>query len=146
MDEKIGWIKLHRKMLTNPIAGRPAWAWLWIVLLLLANHDEKENFIWMGKKINLKRGQFITGRKKLKQLSGVPETTIERVLDYLEKDSQIGQQKKNKFRLITITNWDKYQISGQQTDNKRTQSRSIRNKERIQGEVVKLAEKFKIHA
>ncbi len=116
-----GWILLHRKILDNPIGKNPTWAWLWIVLLLLASHKEKEAFIWNGKPIKLKKGQFITGRKKLKELTGIPETTIERVLNYLEKNGhQIEQQKTTKFRLITILNWDKYQKLDIKADNRRT--------------------------
>lgn len=116
-----GWILLHRKILENPICKNPTWAWLWIILLLLASHTEKKDFIWNGKPIKLKKGQFITGRKKLKEITGIPETTIERVLNYLEKSGhQIEQQKTTKFRLITILNWDKYQKLDTKADNRRT--------------------------
>jgi hypothetical protein len=115
-----GWIKLHRKLLDNPLKNKPAWAWLWIVLLLLANHDEKDSFIWNNKKINLEQGQFITGRKKLNEITGIPETTIERILNYLESEHQIGQQKTKKYRLITIVKWKDYQKSDNKSDNRRT--------------------------
>lgn len=116
-----GWILLHRKLLDNPICKNPTWAFLWIVLLLLASHKEKDDFIWNGKITKLKKGQFITGRKKLKELTNIPETTIERALTYLEKSGhQIGQQKTTKFRLITILNWDKYQKLDSKADNRRT--------------------------
>ena len=111
-----GWIKLHRKILDNPISHRPQWAWIWVVLLLLASHDDKESFIFDDQQMHLKKGQFITGRKKLSQITGVSETTVERVLDYLEKSRQIGQQKNTKNRVITILNWELYQ----NVDNKRT--------------------------
>jgi biotin operon repressor len=116
-----GWISLHRKLLENPVCKNPAWAWLWVVLLLLASHKEKDDFIWNGKVIKLKKGQFITGRKKLKELTNIPETTIERALTYLEKSGhQIEQQKTTKFRLITILNWEKYQQVDSKADNRRT--------------------------
>lgn len=75
----------------------------------------------------VKPGQLVTGREKLSKQTGIPGTTIERMLDYLETGQQIGQQKTTKFRIITIINWQKYQIddkggqqTGQQVDNKRT--------------------------
>ena len=105
-----GWIKLHRKLLSNPIMKRPSWAWLWVVLLLKANHNEKK-MIWNDNIVIVKEGQFITGRKELSKETGIPETTIERILDFLETGHQIGQQKKNKFRLITIVNWKEYQTT-----------------------------------
>ena len=112
-----GWIKLHRKILKNPICTKPTWAWLWVVLLLLANHEEGDSFIWNGQIMKLNKGQFVTGRKKLKELTGIPESTIERALTHFEKiGQQIEQQKTTKYRLITILNWNDYQ----KTDNRRT--------------------------
>jgi len=118
-----GFIFLHRKILENPIAQNPTIAWLWITLLLLANH-QNHKIIWNKEEITIKRGQLLTGRKQLSQQTGIPETTIERHLDYLAKNGhQIEQQKTNKFRIITILNWDTYQkrtpkrtTNGQQMD------------------------------
>ena len=72
--------------------------------------------MWNNNTIIVKEGQFITGRKELSKVTGIPETTIERILEYLEKEHQIGQQKTTKYRLITVVNWKEYQIK----DNKRT--------------------------
>lgn len=128
--ENNGWIKLHRKMLDNPLCQKPHYAWIWIYLLLICNHEDQQ-FIWNGEKRTVKRGEVITGRINISQNTGVPETTVERILNYLEKDGQIGQQKTNKFRLITIKNYDRYQevrtTNGQQADNKRTQTRMNKN-------------------
>jgi len=130
-----GWIKLHRKLLDNPIAKKPAWAWLWVILLLLASHDDKESFIWNGKEVVLKKGQFVTGRKKLAQLSGISETTIERALKWLESGQQIGQQKTTKYRLITILKWEEYQKVDTRLDNRRTtdgqQTDTIKNLKKV---------------
>ncbi len=111
-----GWIKLHRKLLDNPIAKKHQWLALWVTLLLLANHNNRNKFIWLGKEVEQKAGEFITGRKALKEQTGIPETTIERILDYLVSSGQIGQQKTTKYRLITILKWNEYQ----KVDNKRT--------------------------
>ena len=110
-----GWIKLHRDI--------ENWAWFndskmfhfWIILLMMANH---KNNNWNGHSI--KKGQLLTGRKALSRKANVSESTIERWLNRLEKEQQILQEKTNKFRKITILNWEKYQEFEQQTDNKRT--------------------------
>ena len=127
MENDSGWIKLHRKLLDNPLASRPDWAWLWVVLLLLANHDDEYSFIWNGESKKLSKGQFITGRKKLSEITHIPETTIERILAHLEKTRQIGQQKTTKYRLITILNWKIYQ----NMDNKRTTNGHIQEHNNI---------------
>jgi len=117
-----GWIKLHRKILENPIAGRANYLALWVTLLLKANHKEKK-MIWNNDVIVISEGQFITGRKELSKESGIPETTIEDILKYLETRHQIRQQKTTKYRLITIVNWIKHQSSDSTSDNKATTKR-----------------------
>jgi len=117
-----GWIKLHRKWLENPIAQKPYYGHLWITLLLKAAYKQSE-FIWNNDKHLLKPGQLMTGRKKLSEQTGIPESTVERILTYLENEQQIEQQKTNKFRIITIRNWEKYQSFGKannKVDDKRT--------------------------
>ena len=115
-----GWIKLHRKILTNVISKKPEYLALWLLLLILANHQKKQFFIFNSKKNKLRLGEFITGRKKLAKISGINESKIERILKYLEIEQQIEQQTFNKFRLIHIVNWKKYQKSEQLVNNKRT--------------------------
>jgi len=117
-----GWIKLHRKLLENPIAQRSQYWHLWTFLLLKVSHKTTE-FIWNGKKQTLKSGQLLTGRKQLSLDTGISGSTIERILSYLESEHQIEQQKTNKFRIIAVKNWEKYQNTQggeQQADNKRT--------------------------
>ena len=114
-----GWVKLHRKLLDNPIIKKSSYLALWIVLLLKANHRDNK-MIWNNNIIVIKEGQFITGRKELSKETSIPETTIERILKYLENGQQIEQQKTTKYRLITIINWKDYQTKNTKTDNKRT--------------------------
>lgn len=103
-----GWVKIHRKLLQNPIARRPAYAWLWITLLIKANHRQTK-IIFNGKETQLSPGSLLTGRDKLAKETGIPATTIERILNFLEKEGKIGQQKTNKFRIIKVKNWGQYQ-------------------------------------
>lgn len=136
--EMKGWIKLHRKLLFNPIMSRPNYLSLWVNLLLKANHEETK-MIWNGGVIIIKEGQFIGGRKGLAKQTGISESTVEDILRFLEKEGQIRQQKTNKYRLITILNWKEYQsnptTSRQQSNNKPTQTRMIKkDKEDIAAE------------
>ena len=97
--------------------------------------------MWNGEMIIIKDGQFLAGRKELSKETGIPETTIETILSFFEKEGQIRQQKTTKFRIITVLNWKQYQVEkefGQQTDNRRTtdgqQSDTNKNKENIEKE------------
>ncbi len=120
--ENSGWIKLHRKLLAKGYYRNSQYVHLWVHLLLLANHKEHE-YMHDGGIVLIKEGQLITGRKQLSEATGIPETTIERILKMLESEHQIGQQKTNKYRVITILNWKEHQertgertTNGQQTD------------------------------
>lgn len=87
---------------------------LWIHLLLSANWSEKEELLG-GKPILCQAGEFTTGRKQLSRDTGIDEYKIERALTYFEKiEQQIAQRKTSTNRLISILNWDKYQIIAQQ--------------------------------
>lgn len=114
-----GWIKLHRKILENPIVRKPHYFALWVVLLLKANHKDNK-MIWNNNIIVVKEGQFITGRKELSEETSIPESTIEDILKFLERQHQIQQQKTTKFRLITILNWKDYQNPDIKSNNKAT--------------------------
>lgn len=108
-----GYIKLYRSLSNKGWYKKSDYLHLWIHLLLKANHRDNE-FFWNGKNINVKSGQFITGRTKLALETGINESKIERILTFFEKsEQQIEQQKSNTSRLITITYWHDYQISEQ---------------------------------
>jgi hypothetical protein len=117
--EKIGYIKIHRCLLDNPISKKPNYAWLWIVLLLKANHKPNK-FMWNNEIIIIREGQLITGRKQLAIETGISESSVDRILNFFENEHQIEQQKTNKFRLITVINWKDYQQNNIKTNNKRT--------------------------
>ncbi len=127
-------------MLDNPLIKKPCYCHLWNILLLLAQHKQSE-FIWNNKKWTLEKGQLLTGREKLAELSGIKEATVERILKYLENEHQITQLKTTKFRIITVVNWEIYQGESegeQQIDNKGTtdeqQADTYKNDKKIKNE------------
>ena len=128
MNTHNGWIKLHRCLLDDAVCQKSAYFRLWVVLLLRAAHKEHE-FIFNNQIHTLYPGQLITGRKKLSQQTGIPGTTIVRILKCFENGQRIKVKTTTKYSLITIINWEKYQSeasslhsSGHQMDNKRSAS------------------------
>lgn len=117
-----GYILLHKRLLEKEYFNNSAAVHLWIFLLLNANYEEHRATL-CGREVVIKRGQILTGRKKLSEKTGIPETTIERTLNVFQVGHQIGQQKTSKYRIISILNYDKFQkrtskrtANGQQTD------------------------------
>jgi hypothetical protein len=105
-----GWIKIHRCLLDKAFIKDAEKLSLWIVMLMLANHKVREE-MFKGKPFKCQPGQFTIGRNQLVELTGIDRNKIERTLTYFEKiEQQIEQQTCNKNRLITIKNWDLYQL------------------------------------
>jgi len=120
-----GYIKLYRNLLDNPIVSKPDYLAVWIYLLLSASYRET-SFILNNKIQTLKAGQLITGRKKISKATGVNELKVYRILNCFENEHQIEQQKNNRFTLITILNWDKFQGNG--TTNEHQIEQQMNNK------------------
>ena len=111
-----GWIKLHRKLLDNPIITKDSdYLSVWIYLLLNTTHKEYDT-LFKGKRITLKTGQLITGRKSISEKLKIDENKVQRILKTLENEQQIEQQSSNKSRLITIVSWNRYQQDEQQIE------------------------------
>ena len=116
-----GWIKIHRQLKEKAYYKDSEFIHLWLHLLLCANHNNGE-YLNGYEIIKLKKGQFVTGRKKLSLETGISESKIERILKVFESEQQIEQQTNSRSRVISILSWDKYQQSEQQTDSSRTAS------------------------
>jgi len=110
-----GYIKLWRCFERNAFANKPECVSLWLHMLCMANYTEKK-VVLGGKVVTLQPGQFATSRKSLSARVGISENKTERLLSLLKSEQQIKQQSFSKFRIITITNWDKYQNSEQQNE------------------------------
>jgi len=120
MEDK-SWIKLYRKIKEKGWYQNSKYVHLWVHILFRANHEEKE-FMFNGSIHKTKRGEFITGRKALSSETGIAESTIEDILKLFENEGQIQQQKNNKFRLITVLNYEKFQDKQQPANNQPTSS------------------------
>lgn len=103
-----GYIKLWRKIEDNFISHDPLYFSLFIWLLLLANHKEQQA-LFNGKVVSIKKGQVLTGRNKLVQITGINRSKIERILKHLKSEHMIEQQVSNRFRIISIANYEQYQ-------------------------------------
>ena len=100
----MSFIKLDRKI--------AEWEWftdsntlkLWIYLLVNAQYQDSSY-----KGIEVKRGQLITGRKKLAEQLEMSEQQIRTCLDHLQATNEITIKPTNKYSLITIEKYGLYQ-------------------------------------
>ena len=124
-----GFITVHRQMMKHWIWQEPEALKFWMALLLEANWEEKKT-MFNGSLLTVKRGQLVFGRIKYSIKLGISEKRIRRYLNLLEKDDMIGQQKTNKYTLISIVNYDGYQDKASQRPSKgqpRATSKQVNN-------------------
>lgn len=119
-----GYVSLHRCLLDSSWAKQPDFVTVWIFCLLSASYKERVFVTKGGLKIKLLPGDFVTSRESISKATGVQESKVERVLKTFKSEQQIEQQNRGIFRVISITNWNKYQVNEQQNEqhlnNKRT--------------------------
>lgn len=83
---------------------------LYIHCLLRANYADSE---WQG--ITIKRGQFVTGLKSLSQETGLTVKQLRSALDRLKRAGYVASKATNKYRIITVLNYDDIQIRASKT-------------------------------
>lgn len=117
-----GYIKLHRKIKDWDWYDDPATLSVWIHLLLSANYEDGE---WKG--VAIPRGALITSISNLSLECGLSVKQIRTCIERLKKGKQIDTKGASKWTIITVCNFDSYQLSdstegradGEQVDNKK---------------------------
>lgn len=139
-----GWLKLYRSILDSAVFQDAEVLKVWIWLLCNVAFEQHDTICY-GKVIHLKQGQIATGRKKIAQCTDLNETKVYRALTALKSLGNIEIKATNKYSIITVVNWDKYQDENgnrtaneqqtnskttteeQQGDSKRTQHKNGKN-------------------
>jgi len=125
-----GWFRVHRKIINNPIFNDMKLFRLWMICLAKATHTEHKQLV--GRQmVNLSPGEFVTGRFELhfeynnglKKSEMVSERTLWRWLKRLEEYEYLSIKSYNKYSVVTVDNWSKYQHSDQSNNHQVTTKR-----------------------
>lgn len=118
-----GYFLLHRSLFENPVVTKDADFFVtWIYILSQAEWKSGKKVEFGGETIELQAGQFTTGVSNqmlsdLKKVNkGLNVSKLNRVLKKLKIEKQIEQRSDHQCTLITVLNWDKYQISEQRNE------------------------------
>ena len=126
MKEDRTYIKIFRKML--------GWGWygdtntfrVFMHILLRANYEESE---YRGHKIGA--GECVFGRKAWAETLGLSEQEIRTAINHLKSTNEITTKSTNKFTIITVENWEFWQIeegkATKKTANKSTNEQPTSN-------------------
>ena len=105
MQRLNGFVKVHRKLVQ--------WGWyqdyvvkdLFLHLLLTASFRESQ---WMGRTIE--KGQVITSYAHLAEELGFSVRQIRTALNKLKSTGEVASESTNRYTIITVVNWEKYQV------------------------------------
>lgn len=134
MNDTKGWIKMHRKTLENNACVKDAdhlAIWCWI--LLKASYYSEEQWFG-GELINISEGQFLTTLREISDSLKINPSKVNRVLNFLESEKQIEKRSSNKKTLITVVNWDNYQLKEKQFEKKEKPKASEKTEKHRHGE------------
>lgn len=99
-----GWVTLHRKFLQWEWFDIPEMVKFFIYLLLMAGHSERK-----FRGIQLQRGEIITSTPTMMKDTKLSEQQIRTCIKRLKSTGEITCKSTNKFTIITICNYDRYQ-------------------------------------
>ena len=98
------WIKIFRELLQWEWFEKAEMVQLFIYLLLKASCEDKQ---WQG--ITVKRGQLVTSNGSMRRDLKLSEQQIRTCIKRLISTGEITYQSTNRYVIITIRNYDKYQ-------------------------------------
>ena len=141
-----GWLKLHRSIIDSAVFKDLEVLKIWIWLLCNASFDTHDT-LFFGKVITVHPGQIVTGRKKIAQSTDLNESKVYRALMLLKSLGNIEIKSNNKFSVITIVKWAKYQgdleIVNSKTTAKQQQDNNTATTGQQQGNTTKEIKKLK---
>jgi len=103
-----GWVKLYRQSIEHEwLKNHKLWAF-WSYCLLKASHKEYTAMIGF-QRVEIKSGQFIFGRSKTSEELNMSEQNIRTCIGKLKSAGNITIKSTNKYSIVTLTNWEKFQ-------------------------------------
>lgn len=119
MSKAPGYIKIHRAMLD--------WEWYHddrCVRMLLHLHL-KANYMpgrWKGNEVS--PGEMVTSSIALAEQLGWSRSAVNRTLEKLKKSGEVDTKSDNKWTLVSLRKWDKFQVDDLKPDTKSDKKRT----------------------
>jgi hypothetical protein len=102
--------KLFRASKTNPFCRGYAWDWMIAQACWRAT-----TYDIRGKTVTVERGQFVASPDEMAEAWGWARTSVQRFLSRLQTDHMIGQETGHNKTIITICNYNKYQVDASES-------------------------------
>lgn len=120
-----GWIKISRKFNNWQWKDSPKHVAVFIDLIINAQWEDSK---YRGEVVP--RGSLTTSIAAISKRTGVSIKSVRTILTHLESTNEVARSSNSKRSMITITNYDKYQLDGKVSGNQRANEGQLkRNKE-----------------
>jgi len=106
-----GWIKIHRKITEWEWYSDPITKSVFFDLLLTANHEPRR---YKGHDILI--GQTISGYPAMAKRLGISVQNARTAINHLKSTGELTVQSTNRFSIITLLNYTKYQLTQNETN------------------------------
>jgi len=110
-----GWVKLHRQLIDWQWFKEPQTLQVFVYLMMACNHQDG----FAGAGIEVKKGQRLTSVNTICDATGLSTKQVRVILARLEKTGEISVKTANKFSVISVCNYDKYQSKPDNNDGER---------------------------
>lgn len=123
------WIKVNRQILTSNVFSdsRTLHVFMWILL----NANYRKRTLLNGLTLDI--GQLCTSRERISNACNIPQTSVYRIINRLEKCNSIVTKADRRGTIIDVVNYRVFQhgeeISGRKVGAKRAQSGRRRRRE-----------------
>jgi len=112
MNDNLTYVLLSRSILDSRVFASEKLLKVWIWCLIRANY--KQRFIPITTKnsqqiVDIKRGQFVFGRKTAAIALGLKQPTVYKLIHKLEELKKISIKSSSHHSVITVLNYDSYQ-------------------------------------
>lgn len=108
-----GWYKMYRGWMNDPLFGdepmcrRAAWEFL------IAEAAFEDHVQWFnGNRVKVNRGQFAASENSLAKSFGWTRKRVRTFLNALEMDGKLSRSGASGWSIITICNYEKFQLTG----------------------------------
>ena len=104
-----GFICISRGITAHWIWSNPVLFQRWVWMILTANYDNRE-VAFCGHRVSLQRGQLAVNLSYLSKLWNISSQAVSKFLVKLEVDGMVNRSVDEKVTIITICNYDRYQL------------------------------------
>ncbi|MDG1996030.1 MAG: hypothetical protein P8J14_06030 [Emcibacteraceae bacterium] len=111
-----GWICVHRQLLDNPIFKNDKLFRVFMFCLLKASHTDHDQLVG-DCIVKLKKGELVTGRDAISKATNLTPQNVRTALEKLKALGILTIKPTNKYSVIAMVSWDKYQQTNQQVTN-----------------------------